>query len=143
LADWQYVNLFYLYQLSDVFRKLGSEFPDLKIIVVADKRFRHRWREYRKPSLVRGNGSPRHTGHGYRIMPLEENDWSRGKCGLKLLQYMACGIPVVCSSVAPTSTSSKTAKMVIWWGGLGMASKTQGTSQDDAKKGCNGGGGKK
>lgn len=31
------------------------------------------------------------------IMPLPDDDWSRGKCGLKALTYMACGIPVVTS----------------------------------------------
>jgi glycosyltransferase involved in cell wall biosynthesis len=29
------------------------------------------------------------------IMPLGTDDWSRGKCGMKMLQYMACGLPVV------------------------------------------------
>jgi glycosyltransferase involved in cell wall biosynthesis len=29
------------------------------------------------------------------IMPLEDSPWSRGKCGYKLLTYMACGLPVV------------------------------------------------
>lgn len=29
------------------------------------------------------------------IMPLTDNIWERGKCGYKLIQYMACGIPVV------------------------------------------------
>ncbi len=31
------------------------------------------------------------------IMPLQDDEWSKGKCGLKILQYMAIGIPVVAS----------------------------------------------
>lgn len=33
------------------------------------------------------------------VMPLPDEPWSRGKCGLKALQYMALGIPTVCSPV--------------------------------------------
>lgn len=33
------------------------------------------------------------------IMPLKEDAWSEGKCGFKLIQYMALGIPAVASPV--------------------------------------------
>jgi glycosyltransferase involved in cell wall biosynthesis len=33
------------------------------------------------------------------VMPLTDTPWSRGKCGFKLIQYMACGIPVIASPV--------------------------------------------
>ena len=33
------------------------------------------------------------------IMPLSDSHWEQGKCGYKLIQYMACGLPVVASPV--------------------------------------------
>ncbi len=33
------------------------------------------------------------------VMPLPDNPWTRGKCAYKLIQCMACGIPVVASRV--------------------------------------------
>ena len=33
------------------------------------------------------------------IMPLKDDNWSRGKCGFKLIQYMACGIPGIASPI--------------------------------------------
>lgn len=33
------------------------------------------------------------------IMPLPDDPWERGKCGYKLIQCMACGVPVVASPV--------------------------------------------
>ena len=33
------------------------------------------------------------------VMPLPDTAWSRGKCAYKLIQCMACGIPVVASNV--------------------------------------------
>lgn len=33
------------------------------------------------------------------VMPLPDDKWSKGKCGLKALQFMALGIPTICSPV--------------------------------------------
>jgi glycosyltransferase involved in cell wall biosynthesis len=33
------------------------------------------------------------------LMPLIDDPWSWGKCGLKIIQYQGVGVPVVCSPI--------------------------------------------
>lgn len=49
------------------------------------------WTEKAEVSLIKGMD--------IGIMPLPDTPWTRGKCGYKLIQYMACGLPVVASPV--------------------------------------------
>jgi glycosyltransferase involved in cell wall biosynthesis len=57
------------------------------------------------------------------VMPLPDSDWSRGKCSLKMLLYMAVGIPVVVSPVGHN-------KEVLQWNDVGFAAETTGEWYD-------------
>jgi len=39
----------------------------------------------------------------FGLMPLLDSEWSKGKCGAKILQYFAAGIPALCSGVGVNS----------------------------------------
>ena len=49
------------------------------------------WNEAQEAALV--------ASFDIGIMPLPDEPWERGKCGYKLIQYLACGVPVVASPV--------------------------------------------
>ena len=52
------------------------------------------------------------------VMPLDDTDWSRGKCSYKMLLYMACSIPVVVSDFGMN-------KEVLEHGFVGYGAKTE------------------
>jgi glycosyltransferase involved in cell wall biosynthesis len=51
------------------------------------------------------------------LMPLEDSPWARGKCSFKMLQYMACGLPVV---VSPVGMNAEVLKL----GAIGSSADT-------------------
>ena len=48
------------------------------------------------------------------LMPLPDDEWSRGKCGMKALQYMALGVPPVVSPVGVNATIVRTGGNGFW-----------------------------
>jgi glycosyltransferase involved in cell wall biosynthesis len=92
-------TLKYLKEVEPVLNKLQLEHPNVRFIVIAD----------RKPdlSLPRIKFVPWNEATevddlmdiDIGIMPLPDDEWAKGKCGFKALQYMALKIPAVIAPV--------------------------------------------
>jgi glycosyltransferase involved in cell wall biosynthesis len=88
----------YLYALVPVLQQLRQEI-DYELRVISDGEFKIdgvdvrcvAWRAETEVEDLR----PLDIG----LMPLPDDEWARGKCGMKALQYMALGIPPVVSPV--------------------------------------------
>ncbi|MAY83395.1 MAG: glycosyl transferase family 1 [Flavobacteriales bacterium] len=93
-------TLQYLDLLSPVLKRLQAEFADkIEIKVICD----HAWEvdalEVENVKWEKEQEIYQLHTFDIGIMPLTDDDWSRGKCAFKALQYMAIGIPAVISAV--------------------------------------------
>jgi glycosyltransferase involved in cell wall biosynthesis len=95
-------NFLYLEAIAPALADALRAIPGAVVVIVADRRpvldgvppervrF-ERWSADREAVALQAM----HVG----LMPLEDNDWTRGKCSFKMLQYMATGLPAVVSPV--------------------------------------------
>lgn len=93
------VTLPYLEAIKPVLEKLGGEYSNLVLKIVADEFIECESLTVEKIRWTAENEIADLQGMDIGIMPLDDNAWTRGKCSFKLLQYMAVGVPVVCNPV--------------------------------------------
>lgn len=92
----------YIQELEDVFGKLAAHYPvELRIVSSVDyvsKNIRVDNRRWSMETEVDDLCS-----FDIGIMPLPNNEWTKGKSGCKAVQYFAVGVPAVCSPVGVTT----------------------------------------
>jgi len=90
-------SIHYLEKMKPVFEALGTKYEDLKLKIICDTFFdcdniaveKKLWSAQEEVVDIQSLD--------IGLMPLMDDPWSHGKCGLKILQCLATGVPVVCS----------------------------------------------
>jgi len=96
-------NLRYLKKLEPVFEILRQRFPRVKLKIVSNDFYDPSHLPTIKKLWKLEDENEDLISFDIGLMPLNDDPWSRGKCGLKIVQYLSVGVPVVCTPVGINS----------------------------------------
>ncbi len=93
----------YLDAIAPALREVAGVRP-MRLCAVGAAPFRLEGVDVQTPSWSEDSEAAMISGFDVGVMPLPDSPWERGKCGYKLIQYMAGGKPVVASPVGVNRT---------------------------------------
>ncbi len=107
-------TLKYLKELIPVFNILGEKYKNLKLKIVANAFFDCGKLPVEKREWNYDDEVDDLISFDIGLMPLDDTPWSKGKCSFKLIQYLAVGIPSVCSPVGMNCDVIENNKQGLW-----------------------------
>lgn len=99
-----YSTLKYLEAIEEVLADVEQTFPQVRFMVIADQEPALELRHLTFKPWNRETEIEDVSQFDIGIMPLPDDEWSKGKCAFKALQYMALQIPTVASAAGVNTT---------------------------------------
>lgn len=106
-------NLRYLKKLEPVFEAVSQKFPQVKLKIVSNDFYDSHLPIIKKPWRLEDENADL-ISFDIGLMPLSDDPWSKGKCGLKIVQYLSVGVPVVCTPVGINSDIIRNGENGFW-----------------------------
>jgi glycosyltransferase involved in cell wall biosynthesis len=92
-------SIHYLEKMRPIFERIGAKYPHVELKIVCDTFFNCGRIKVIKKDWSSEEEVADLQGFDVGLMPLVDDPWSWGKCGLKIIQYQGVGVPVVCTPV--------------------------------------------